>query len=196
MGWGAARRPLRGGDDRPTGAGGEASPADSHAPRKRAYPALSLKGRALKLLSQREHSRLELSRKLAPHAESLEQLDVLLDELERGRFLSSQRFAESLAHRRAPRFGVRRIAQELGVHRLDGEVSGPVLASLRETEFDRAHEAWRRRFGEPAADAAERAKQHRFLAQRGFSGDAIRWVLRHGAKPDETAPEPPDESDE
>lgn len=196
MGWGTARRPSRGADGPVAEAGSAASPEGGRAPRTRARPVLSLKGRALRLLSQREHSRLELSRKLAPHAESPEQLDALLDELERSRYLSSERFAESLAHRRAPRFGVRRIAQELGAHRLDGEVSGPVLASLRDTERERAHEAWRRRFGEPAADAAERAKQHRFLAQRGFSGEAIRWVLRHGAKPDETDPEHPDESDE
>ncbi|MEI7446457.1 MAG: recombination regulator RecX [Burkholderiales bacterium] len=181
--WGERSRAE--GDDRGDGAA-----------RRRARPVLSLKGRALKLLSQREHSRLELSRKLAPHAESPEQLESLLDELERGRFLSAQRFAESLAHRRAPRFGVRRIAQELGVHRLDESVSEPVLVSLRASERDRALDAWRRRFGEPAADAAARAKQHRFLAQRGFTGDAIRWVLRHGANADESAPDEVDDIDE
>lgn len=151
--------------------------------RQRVRPVLSLEGRALRLLSQREHSRHELSRKLAPHADSAEALERLLDELERKRFLSSRRFAESLARRRAPRFGTRRIAQELGAHRLDAEVSAPVLAGLRETERVRALDAWRRRFGAAAdvpADVAARAKQHRFLAQRGFCGEVIRWVLRHG----------------
>ena len=143
-------------------------------------PGLSLKGRALKLLSQREHSRLELSRKLAPHAESAEQVQLLLDEFERGGFLSSQRFAESLAHRRAPRFGLRRIEQELDAHRLDAAVAGPVLQGLRDTERERALGAWRKRFGEAAADAAGRAKQYRFLAQRGFTADAIHWVMRQG----------------
>ena len=207
MGWGDTRR-IGGAASRGAGLAGEAeagagpgpdgasSAPDGGAPRRRARPVLSLKGRALKLLSQREHSRLELSRKLAPHAESAEALERVLDELERGRYLSSQRFAESLAHRRAPRFGTRRIAQELGAHRLDAEVSAPVLASLRETERDRALDAWRRRFGEPAADAAERVKQHRFLAQRGFSGEAIRWVLRHGATADEADPDEPLDVDE
>jgi regulatory protein len=166
---------------------GELGEAGANAPRRPQRPGLSLKGRALKLLSQREHSRLELTRKLAPHAastdssDSSERLESLLDELERAGFLSSQRFAESLAHRRAPRFGLRRIEHELGEHRLDAAVAGPVLQGLRDTERDRALQAWRKRFGQPATDAAERAKHHRFLAQRGFTGEAIHWVLRQGA---------------
>jgi len=160
-------------------------PSPDDAPRPRRGASLSLKGRALKLLSQRDHSRLELVRKLSPHAESPEQLERALDELEQGKLLSESRFAESLVRRRAERYGLRRIEQELGTHRLDPEVSGPALAAAREGERERALAAWRRRFGGPAASAAERARQHRFLAQRGFTGGTIAWVLRHGAD-DET----------
>jgi regulatory protein len=142
---------------------------------------VSLKGRALRLLSQREHSRLELTRKLGPHAESPEQLERLLDELERAGLASPARFAESLAHRRAPRFGLRRIEQELDAHRLDAAVATPVLDRLRGSERERALAAWRKRFGAPPPDDVERARHHRFLAQRGFATDAISWVLRHGA---------------
>jgi regulatory protein len=196
MGWGTGgRRPSRDGSASTGRVGavpgrqvdGELGEAGADAPRRPQRPGLSLKGRALKLLSQREHSRLELTRKLAPHAastdstDSTERLESLLDELERAGFLSSQRFAESLAHRRAPRFGLRRIEHELGAHRLDAAVAGPVLQGLRDTERDRALQAWRKRFGQPATDAAERAKHHRFLAQRGFTGEAIHWVLRQGA---------------
>ena len=196
MGWGTGgRRPSRDGSVSTGRVGavsgrqvdGELGEAGANAPRRPQRPGLSLKGRALKLLSQREHSRLELTRKLAPHVastdstDSAERLESLLDELERAGFLSSQRFAESLAHRRAPRFGLRRIEHELGEHRLDAAVAGPVLQGLRDTERDRALQAWRKRFGQPATDAAERAKHHRFLAQRGFTGEAIHWVLRQGA---------------
>ena len=148
----------------------------------RPRPALSLKARALRLLARREHSRLELRRKLASHAATSDEADRVLDELERTGLLSGQRFAESLVHRRAGRFGLRRIEQELGAHRLDDEVAGPVLQRLRGTERERALAAWRKRFGAAAPDAAGRAKQHRFLAQRGFAADAIGWVLRHGAE--------------
>jgi regulatory protein len=51
---------------------------------------------------------------------------------------------------------------------------------LRESELQRARDVWQRRFEKPPQDAAERAKQARFLAARGFDGDVIRRVLRPG----------------
>src|SRR3989344_6800695 len=69
------------------------------------FTTLSLKGRALRLLSQREHSRSELAAKLAPHAESPEELAALLDQLVEQDWLSDQRAAQSLVHRRGPRLG-------------------------------------------------------------------------------------------
>jgi len=35
---------------------------------------------------------------------------------------------------------------------------------------------WLKKFGGPASDAHERARQMRFLAARGFSGEVIRRV--------------------
>jgi len=54
------------------------------------------------------------------------------------------------------------------------------VASLRETELDRAREVWRKKFGTQPQDAAERAKQMRFLAGRGFGGDTIHRVVSGG----------------
>lgn len=139
---------------------------------------LSLKGRALRLLSQREHSRLELSRKLAAHAESPEQLETLLDALEQEKWLSAERFAQSVAHRRGERFGVRRIQQELQAHRLEAGATAGVIDALSQSERERAFAIWARRFGVLATEPIERARQQRFLLQRGFSGDTITWVLR------------------
>ena len=161
------------------GSGARPDPAESPVQRlARQRPGLSLKGRALKYLAQREHSRLELQRKLAPHAETPEQVDTVLGELARAGLFSEQRFADALVHRRAARFGVRRIAQELDQHRLRDADTAAALTELRRTERDRAQAIWRKRFGQPPADLAERARQHRFLAQRGFGGDTIAWVLR------------------
>ena len=47
-----------------------------------AFGTLSVKGRALRLLSGREHSRAELLRKLAPYEEEPGQLERVLDELQ------------------------------------------------------------------------------------------------------------------
>jgi regulatory protein len=142
-----------------------------------AFGQLSLKGRALKLLAAREHSRRELERKLAPHEQEPGQLKTALDELQQRGFLDEQRVVDSLLHRRAARLGAGRIRQELQAKGLDAERVALALASLKATEVERAREVWRKKFGVPPQDAAERARQARFLAARGFGGEVIRRVL-------------------
>ncbi len=138
---------------------------------------LSLKGRALRYLSQREHSRLELERKLERHAQEPGEIARVLDELQAKGFISAQRVADSLVHRRGARFGASRVRQELMAKGLDAETVAGAVQGLRATEQARAREVWSRKFGEPAADAAGRAKQMRFLAARGFAPEAIRRVV-------------------
>ena len=138
---------------------------------------LSLKGRALRLLSMREHSRVELERKLAGHADGPEQLQKVLDELQAKDFLSDERFVESVLNRRSPKLGAGRIRQELHGKGLDSELVGAALDSLKGTEVERAREVWKRQFDGPPQDAAERGRQTRFLAARGFGGEVIRRVL-------------------
>jgi regulatory protein len=147
---------------------------------QRARPQLSLKGRALRYLSQREHSRSELERKLAKHAEDPSEVARVLDELQSRGFIDHGRVAESVVHRRAAKLGASRIKQELQLKGLDPQLVNAAVAGLRATEFDRARDVWHKRFGEPPSDANERAKQARFLATRGFAGDVIRRVLAGG----------------
>lgn len=146
---------------------------------------MSLKARALKYLSGREHSRLELARKLSRYAQEGDDLEALLDWLEASKFLSEDRFSESLVHRRAGRFGNQRILSELQMHGVDGDMLGEIKSQLVATEAARAADVWRRKFGTPPADALERAKQMRFLQQRGFSQSAIRAALRGEVDEDE-----------
>jgi regulatory protein len=138
---------------------------------------LSLKGRALRLLGAREHSRAELERKLAAHEEELGSLARMLDELEAKGFLNEQRVVESLVHRRGARLGASRVRQELNSRGLPAQAVQDAVEQLRATELERAREVWRKKFGTPAVDAAGRAKQMRFLAGRGFAGDVIRRVV-------------------
>jgi regulatory protein len=138
---------------------------------------LSLKGRALRLLSGREHSRAELERKLAGHEEEPGQLRRVLDELQAKGFIDHRRVAESLVHRRAGKLGAMRVRQELVAKGLEDSLVAQALAGLKATELQRARDVWLRRFGEPPSDAAEHAKQARFLAARGFSGEIVRRVL-------------------
>jgi regulatory protein len=138
----------------------------------------SLLARALGYLARREHSRAELARKLAPHAESAEQLTSLLTALEAKKLLSETRFVEVLARSRGARFGAARIRQELRAHQVQDDLVRPVVDQLRQSEFERARTLWERKFGTPAADAATRIRQMRFLAGRGFSAEVIRKIVR------------------
>ncbi len=148
------------------------------------FGTLSLKGRALRLLSQREHSRAELQRKLRPHVQEGEDLEAVLAELEEKDFISEERVVASVVNLRAGRMGAARIRQELQAKGVGGEVVQQALAQLQGTELARAHEVWRRRFGEAAADPQGRAKQVRFLMARGFSGDVVHRVIRGGVADD------------
>ena len=140
----------------------------------------SLKARALRLLAQREHSRAELQRKLQPHEVQPGELDQALDALEARGFIDAQRVADSVVQRRAGKLGAARIQGELQARGLDPELVQSTVAAVRETEWARAREVWQKKFGHAPADAAERARQMRFLAARGFAPDILRRVIDAG----------------
>jgi regulatory protein len=141
-------------------------------------PKPSLKARALRYLAMREHSRLELERKLVRYAVAGEDVGALLDSLEAAKLLSQERFAEALVHRRALRFGNNRILSELQSHGMSAETLRGLKPGLASEENVRARQVLQRKFGAPPSDAAEKARQIRFLQQRGFSHEAIRAALR------------------
>src|SRR5438309_1029837 len=124
---------------------------------QRAQPQLSLKGRALRYLSQREHSRSELERKLAKHAEGREEIARVLDELQQRGFIDHGRVADSVVHRKSARLGALRIKQELQAKGVEAPLVSAAMATLKATEVDRAREVWRKKFGAAPADANERA---------------------------------------
>ena len=159
----------------------------------------SLKARALQWLAQREQSRVELRRKLLPHAVAEDaaaaagsppaeltpaaRVDAVLDWLEAQQHLSHERFAEARVHARASRFGNLRIRHELKQHQV--VLSPEAALALKDSELQRARAVRERKFAGWPASAAERAKQGRFLAGRGFSPAVIGRVLRGPADPDD-----------
>lgn len=146
-----------------------------------AQKTLSLKGRALRALAARDHSRVELVRKLASFEETPGQLAAVLDDLAAKGFLDEQRAADSLAYRRGQKLGTARVVQEMRSRGMEAEAIESATAQLKSTELERAREVWRKKFGAStqgvAQDAAERSKQMRFLIARGFSGEIIRRVI-------------------
>lgn len=135
----------------------------------------------MRLLSQREHSRAELERKLAKYEEEPGSLARALDELAAKDFISEARVVQSVVHQRASRLGAARVRQELMHKGIRPEAVAEAVAELHASEFDRAREVWRRRFGNPPRDAADRARQVRFMLARGFAGAVVARVLRQAS---------------
>ena len=52
------------------------------------------------------------------------------------------------------------------------------MEELRGTELARAREVWARKFGEPATEPKEKARQIRFLVSRGFAAEVVRRVVQ------------------
>ena len=143
-----------------------------------ARPTLSLKGRALRYLSQREHSRSELERKLARFEEEAGAIAKALDDLQAKGFISQERVVASVLNRRAAHLGAARVRQELNAKGIDAELVQGAVAGLRDTELERARAVWHKRFGDsPPQDARQWARQMRFLMARGFAGDVVRRVV-------------------
>jgi regulatory protein len=140
-------------------------------------PLAALRVAALRLLTRRDHSRAELMTKLAAQAASSEQLEQVLDRLQGEHLLSDHRFASQRVAARASRYGNTRLKQEL---RQKGVGDEDIAAALPEggDETARCRTVWAKKFGELPHGPEERAKQMRFLQYRGFSGEAIRQVMR------------------
>ena len=151
-------------------------------PASRTGFSLSLKGRALRYLAAREHSRAELERKLSAHEKPPGQRAWVLDEQQAKDFINEARVVESVINRRAGRLGASRIKYELLNKGLGTEAVAEAVNSLKSSELERAQGVWRKKFHGPAPDAAGRAKQMRFLAARGFGGDVISRVVPQTGK--------------
>jgi len=140
----------------------------------------SLRGRALRLLARREHSRHELTRKLSGHAQDPAEIEQVLDALEAEGLLSERRVVEQIVHARGARFGARRIAQELAQKGIAEEAIAEALEGRKSEELVSARAVWRRKFGRVPRTAAERARQVRFLQGRGFEFETIMKVVKGG----------------
>ncbi|MSQ57632.1 MAG: recombination regulator RecX [Limnohabitans sp.] len=140
-------------------------------------PTLSLKGRALRLLAQREHSRYELEQKLKPHEMQEGELKKALDTLEEKIFISELRVMESVVYQKGVKLGALRIKQELQNKKIAQPFIAQAMAELKETELSRAQKVWQQKYGEPAKDNKGKAKQIRFLLSRGFDAQVIRKII-------------------
>ena len=135
---------------------------------------VELKVRALRHLTRREHSRAELARKLAPHAESPQALELVLAELAQRKQLSDERYAETRAHWLSRKYGAAKIRQDLKAH---GVAEAVIDRVSTEGDLEKAKAILARKYREPATTREEKAKRARFLQGRGFSYDVVARLL-------------------
>ena len=135
---------------------------------------VELKVRALRLLTRREHSRAELTRKLAPHAESPQAIETVLDDLANRKQLSDERYAEVRGHWLSRKYGAAKIRQDLKAHGVAEAVIERVSA---DGDLEKAKAILARKYREPASTREEKAKRARFLQSRGFSYDVVRRLI-------------------
>lgn len=136
-----------------------------------------LRERALRLLARREHSRAELARKLGQAGFAQPDIQALLEEFEGKNWLSDRRFAESYVADHRARAGSVKLAYDLRQRGVDEGIIHAVLSENHDSELERAHEVWKKKFKAAPTDAAEKARQIRFLQNRGFSSGVIRQTL-------------------
>jgi len=128
----------------------------------------------MRLLARREHSRAELSRKLAAHAGSPQALDAVLAELTQRKQLSDERYAETRAYWLSRKYGAAKIRQDLKTHGVADAVIDRVSA---EGDLEKARAILARKYREPATTREEKARRARFLQSRGFSYEIIRRLM-------------------
>jgi len=136
-----------------------------------------LKVRALRFLTRREHSRAELASKLAPHAESPQALEAVLDHLAQRKQLSDERYAETRTHWLSRKYGAAKIRQDLKEHGVADAVIARVSA---DGDLEKARAILARKYRAPVSTREEKAKRARFLQSRGFSYEIIRRLLSTG----------------
>ena len=138
----------------------------------------SLKVRAMRFLARREHTRVELRRKLEPRAQEGENVEAVLDDLAKRGWLSDERFAEQAIRAKSRRFGPMKMAHYL---RSKGVGDEAIAAGLRGAGADgiaSVEAVWRSRFRAPPADEREKLRQVRFLQGRGFPVEEILRFLK------------------
>lgn len=140
--------------------------------------AATLRAQAIRALSRREYSRQELAQKLTSEEIDDTLLQPLLDDLEAQGLLSDARYVEALLHVRQPRYGRQKILHELRTKGIAEHLLIDADGVLRSTEIERAQQVWQKKFAALPDNAAEQARQWRYLWTRGFDADTIKAVLR------------------
>jgi regulatory protein len=136
---------------------------------------------AMNYLARREHTRLELKRKLKRRFDDEELLNIELDRLAEENLQSDARFACSYALQRSGRgYGLMRVQQEMRDRGLSDLEIATALDSIDADWQTIAEEVYRKKFGDaPAVDLKEKSRRSRFMQYRGFDSEHYRHLLKY-----------------
>ncbi len=132
---------------------------------------------AIAALSRREHSILEMRRKLAQKGFEEDEIDACIDKLINNNLLSEERFTESYINMRKRRgYGPGRIAQELRERGISEEAFAGFLDRNNPVWHDVMRQQYCKKYGTGLAeDYAEKVKRAKHLQSRGFPLD---WIFK------------------
>ncbi len=162
----------------------DVSPAKQPHKARRAPVELTPVQRALGLLTRREHSKKELTRKLAARGIGADDAQSDIEKLAGDGWQDDGRFAASLLRSRASGgYGPIRIRAELAMHGLDRDAVVVVMDAFDGDWTQNARELACRRFGEKVfSDRGLQRKAADFLFRRGFASDHIRAAMQANAQ--------------
>ncbi len=137
----------------------------------------SINETAVAALSRREHSILEMRRKLKQKSFEDDEIDICIEKLINNNLLSEERFTESYINMRKRRgYGPGRIAQELRERGIGDEFFADYLDRNNPSWHEVMRQQYRKKYGETLADDyAEKVKRAKHLQSRGFPLD---WVFK------------------
>jgi regulatory protein len=134
---------------------------------------------ALRLLTRREHSRVELAEKLLQRGFSVQDIEPLLDQLCDQDVQSDARFAENyLRYRVIKGYGPVRMRQELGDKGVSSDIVESALSEYNDQWQILVENVYQKKFGKSVIESYnEQAKRMAFLQYRGFNNDQIQQVI-------------------
>ena len=134
---------------------------------------------AIRLLSRREHTTLELRRKLKGRGIDDAIINMVIEQLNHDRLLSDERFTENYVRMRMNKgYGPMRIRAELKERGVADNLIARYLAYDEEVWVEQAVDAREKKFGaESPVDIKNYNRQARFLQQRGFNTGIVRKIL-------------------
>ncbi len=135
---------------------------------------------AMDLLTRREHSVYELTRKLKQRKFEIEEIDAAITTLQQDNLQSDSRFIESIVNSRINAgFGPLKIKYELRQKGVSDRLVDDYFSSLELDWDSRMAEQRIKKFGEGIpVEYKEKMKQARFLQNRGFSPGSVMRLFR------------------